>query len=127
MAKKKGATVDLDLLLTKDKISNIPTEELKVIKEKGDNKRLPSVTGRTIANQLFKNLGEGKWIDTKGMNEDQKESVMRTMRRELLRWAKHEGHAELRVRIKEQQERFGIYYDTRKKKNGKETSGKGKK
>jgi hypothetical protein len=129
MAKKtKAPLLDLDAVVSKDKISVIASEELTKLKSsKSDNKKLPSITARVMGDQMFKNIGEGRWLDTKSFSQIEKDGLVRTFKKELTRWARHQKRDDLRVKAKIQQDRVGFYYEKKgeksaKKKNGKKTA-----
>ena len=121
MAKKtKAPLLDLDSVIAKEKISVIVSEELAKLKNsKSDTKKLPSMTARIMAEAMFKNIGEGRWVDTKSFSQVEKDGVVRTFKKELARWARHQKRDDLRVKVKIQPDRVGFYFEKKGEKSAK--------
>jgi hypothetical protein len=122
VAKVKKITVDLDALISKDKVSVVSEDEvvkLRDAKFAGGVKRLPSLTARTIFEALMKTPNEGRAISTKDLTDEQKHGVIRTMKKELMRCARAAKKDDLRVLARDQGDRVSFMFDKRKEGSGK--------
>lgn len=123
MAKAKKISVDLDALITKDKISVVSEAEIVKMKDakfSGGTKKLPSLTARGIYDELMKKPADGRAIDITSLSEEQKQGVVRTLKKELMRCARAAKKDDLRVRAVDQGNRVTFFFDKKKEKKSKE-------
>lgn len=129
MAKQKKLVVDLDALITKDKVSVVSAEEVTKIRDAkfaGGTKKLPSLTARGIYDALMAKPNEGRGINVEAFTTEQKDAVVRQVKKDLARCLKAAKKTDLRVRGVDQGNVVKFFFDRKKQKEEKKTGTGGK-
>jgi hypothetical protein len=116
--KEKPEKVDLDELdIHRGSIDN---DEMSKIRNAKFGKGRPSLIARSIAESLFKAPDSGAFIDVDKLSVSQRDGVIKSMKRDLMRIAKATDHPGLRVRVIDQGKRVIFYYDPKRIKEKKD-------